>query len=131
MWYNEAIAWETSARVGQDARGVRKTRGASEQTCTLWSKPNAMIVNNVRPGVSFQWITQEHHETARQTHCFEIQRKGYNFGEKQGNALLGYGYHSARATNLLRRTGWLHSYALVVLLLHWVIDLFLLLAVAR
>jgi hypothetical protein len=38
-----------------------------------------------------------------------------------------YGYISPRTTNLLRQTERLHSWALVVLLLHWVADLLLLL----
>jgi hypothetical protein len=42
-----------------------------------------------------------------------------------------YGYISSRTTNLLHQTERLHSWALGVLLLHWVVDLLLLLVGAK
>jgi hypothetical protein len=41
-----------------------------------------------------------------------------------------YGYISPRTTNQLRRAKQLHSWALGALLLHWAMDLLLLLVVA-
>jgi hypothetical protein len=42
-----------------------------------------------------------------------------------------YGYISPRTTTLLRQTKWLYPWALGVLLLHWVVDLILLLVGAE